>query len=104
MKDYKQLEAACARKLAEGRVHMEQWCKNLFDHYISLPDEVRNQLPPLPGNTAREMVPSLYVDPPTKESAAKFVEERQVLVEIQQACVQLATKYNEAEEVRCLLQ
>lgn len=103
MKDYKQLEAASARKLAEGRVLMEQWCKSLFDHYVSLPKEVQDKLPQLPGSTAHEMVPSLYVDPPTQETIARFEQEKAVLTNIQQQCVALAEQYNQSEEVRCLL-
>lgn len=89
------------RKLIEDRLLVSQWCAALVQHYNNTTDDVRAKLPPLPGNTAEEMLPSLYVEDLNDLDVEQYRREAAVLVDIQQKMNQLHLALNQ-EAVKCL--
>ena len=104
-----ELDAQTARQLLEQRnrafierrLLISQWCTSLVQHYNNLTDDMRDKLPSLPGNTAEEMLPSLFVDDPKNLDKAQYDREVAVLKDIQEkmSALQVATIQ---EAMKCL--
>jgi len=86
------------KAFVEARVYISQWCTKLVQHWDMLTQESRSQLPPLPGRTPEELLPSLFKEP---FDPAQYEREAAVLQQIQQAMAARAAELN-AEAERCL--
>ncbi len=104
MTDYTALLNRYNNKLTEQRVLMKQWAETVVAQYSKLPDDIKAKLPPLPGQTAEEMVPALFHDPVTAEDEQAYVQQVQVLQAFVTACNQQVEAINMSEVVRCKLQ
>lgn len=89
------------RMFIEDRLLVSQWCANLVQHYNDATEDVRATLPPLPGVTAEEMLPSLFVNDPCDLDVEQYKKEASVLVHIQQ---EMNTRYLalNQEALKCL--
>lgn len=79
----------------ESRLLIQQWCISLVNHYNSATEDVRAQLPPLPGTTPETMLPSLYVTNPQDLDEEQYAREAAVLQDIQQAMYNLYLPMNQ---------
>lgn len=61
--DPTQLYKAREQAFLTTRVYITQWCEKLVSSYDALPADTKASLPPLPGHTAEEMLPSLFAEP-----------------------------------------
>lgn len=104
MTDYNALLQRYNSKLTEQRVLLQQWAQVVVAQYNALPENIRNLLPPLPGNTAQEMVPALYHDPITAEDEAAYPQQIKALQDFVDACNMQVDTINASEVVRCKLQ
>lgn len=89
------------RIFIEERLLISQWCTSLVQHYNSATDDIKAKLPPLPGTTAEEMLPSLFVSNPSDLDVEQYKREAAQLVAIQQAMSTLYTAVNQ-EAMKCL--
>lgn len=97
----KQLLDQRNRVFIEDRLLISQWCKSLTQHYHSASEDVRSKLPPLPGSTAEEMLPSLFVENPSDLDVEQYKKEAAVLSNIQAEMSRLYTEMNQ-EAMKCL--
>lgn len=97
----KQLLEQRNRVFIEDRLLISQWCSNLVEHYNNTTEDVRAQLPPLPGTTAEEMLPSLFVTDPSELDVEKYLQEAAVLKNIQQRMCEVFHTINQ-EAMKCL--
>lgn len=104
MTDYNSLLQRYNNKLAENRLLLQQWATTVVTQYDALPDDVKSQLPPLPGRTAQEMVPALFNDPVTAADEPAYVEQIKRLQDFVNACNAQVEAINASEVVRCKLQ
>lgn len=103
MPDYNQLMQGYNTRLAEQRLLMSQWCTTVVSQYKALPDDIKAQLPALPGDSAQTLVPALYADPITPEAARQYTEQIAVLDGFVAACNAKISELNNLEAVRCKL-
>lgn len=82
---------------------MSQWANTVVTQYKALPDDVRAQLPALPGETPTTLCPALYADPITDADALAYREQIKVLEDFVAACNQKIAEINNSEAVRCKL-
>ena len=80
----KQLLEQWNRVFIEDRLLVSQWCDALVKSYTSATDDIRSKLPPLPGTTAEQMLPSLFVSDPSDLDVEQYKKEKEVLLSIQQ--------------------
>lgn len=104
MIDYNALLQRHQNKLTEQRVLMQQWAGTVISQYRNLPDEVRQSLPPLPGESAQEMVPALFKETVTAQDEQDYIQQMAVLQQFVAACNQKIEEVNASEVVRCKLQ
>lgn len=97
----KQLLEQRNRVFIEDRLLISQWCDALVQHYNSATDDVRAKFPPLPGTTAEQMLPSLFVSDPSDLDVDQYKKEVAVLTAIQQQMNALYLAVNQ-EAVKCL--
>lgn len=90
--------------MAEQRLLLQQWAEVVVKQYDALPEDVKAELPALPGRTAQEMVPALFNDPVTAADEPAYQAQIQVLQEFVNACNQRVEAINASEVVRCKLQ
>lgn len=103
MNTYEQIMQKYTTQLAEQRLLLNQWVSNVMTQYNKLPDEIKAQLPPLPGTTATEMVPALFAEPITSVEEAAYTQQIQVLENFVAACNAKIDEINASEAVRCRL-
>ena len=103
MPDYNSILASYRNKLAEQRLLLNQWVSVVMTQYDKLPEDVRKDLPSLPGSTAKELVPSLFHDPVTAEDEADYPKQIKVLQDFVAACNRKIAEINASEAVRCKL-
>ena len=89
--------------LIEDRLLVSQWCKSLKAHYDLLLPDIKEQLPPLPGETPEEMLPSLFVEDIAKIDTEQYARESKILKDLQAAMNALLLKLNQ-EAIECLSQ
>lgn len=97
----KQLLDQRNRVFIEDRLLISQWCKSLVQHYNSATEDIKSKLPPLPGTTVEEMLPSLFVTDPSDLDVEQYKKEAAVLSNIQECMSRLYTEVNQ-EAMRCL--
>lgn len=97
----KQLLEKRNRIFIEQRLLISQWCTSLVQHYNAATEDIRAQLPPLPGTTAEQMLPSLFVSDPRDLDVEQYNKEKAVLEDIQLKMCSLYSTMNE-EAVKCL--
>ena len=97
----KQLLEQRNRVVIEDRLLVSQWCDALVKSYTSATDDIRSKLPPLPGTTAEQMLPSLFVSDPSDLDVEQYKKEKEVLLSIQQQMNTLYLAFNQ-EAVKCL--
>lgn len=97
----KQLLEQRNRIFIEDRLLVSQWCASLIQHYNNATEDVRDKLPPLPGNSAEEMLPSLFVNDPSDLDVEQYKREAEVLIDIQQKMCALYAAFNQ-EAIKCL--
>lgn len=93
-----QLIAKRQQRFIEDRLRVTQWCEKLVASYQGLPEDLQKQLPPLPGLTPQQLLPSLFTD--TFDTVA-YENEAGVLRNIHAEMTSLALRLNE-EAMRCL--
>lgn len=103
MSKYDELVAKWSNSLAEKRLLMSQWAQTVVTQYEALPQEVKDELPPIPGHNAQEMIPALYAGTITKEEVAAFDTQYKVLQDFVDACNAKVEALNQSEAVRCKL-
>lgn len=103
MADYAAMMQSYNNKLAEERLLLTQWATTVVSQYDALPDDIKAELPALPGRTAQEMVPALWADTITDAEAQAYQSQIDVLNAFVSACNAKVNSINELEAVRCKL-
>lgn len=103
MSKYDDLVAKWTTSLTEKRLLMNQWASAAVKQYDSLPQDVRDRLPALPGRTAQEMVPALYAGTITQAEVEAYKVQYDALERFVAACNAEVERLNQSEAVRCKL-
>lgn len=88
------------RQFIEQRLLTAQWCASLVQHYNNATSDVREKLPPLPGTTPEQMLPSLFADDSGTFDVERYTQEAAVLRNIQAEMNKLFLSFSE-EAMRC---
>ena len=80
------------QKFIEDRIMASKWCEELVASYDAISERIQDGLPPLPGRTPQELLPSLFQEKFDKDAYAR---ESAVLTGIQKAMLAKAVAFNE---------
>lgn len=103
MADYAAMMKNYSNRLAEERLLLTQWAATAVSQYDALPDDIKAELPTLPGRTAQEMVPALWAETITDTEAKAYQSQIAALNAFVSACNAKVNSINQLEAVRCKL-
>lgn len=88
------LEAKRRQRFIEERLLLSQWCDKLVAHYNSMTPDFQEKVPPLPGTTPEELLPSIFATDPLHVDWEQYEREVAVLKNLQMEMTKLAHAIN----------